>query len=108
MSELEVSFDDLTVLSEGDTDVFVLNLNGDPGPPPYYLTVGGRRFSFTGDTFLIFGHSATMSGWIREQEEQGILPLLAEREDRYLRYVHDPSEELEEEDAEQEAAAPSS
>lgn len=108
MSELEVSLDDLTVLSEGDADVFVLNLNGDPETPPYYVTVGGRRFSFSGDTFLIFGHSATMSDWVREQEEQGMLPLLVERDDRYLRYVHDPNAELEEEDAGKQAAATSS
>lgn len=108
MSELEVGFDDLTVLSEGDADVFVLNLNGDDEPPPYYVTVNDRRFSFTGETFLIFGHSATLARWVHEQEEQGVIPLLAERNDRYLRYVHDPRAELEEEDAEQEAAAATS
>lgn len=108
MSELEVGFDDLTVLSEGESDVFVLNLNGDDQPPPYYITVNGRRFSFTGDTFLIFGHSASLSNWAREQQEQGLLPLLAERDDRYLRYLHDPAAALEEEDEEAEAAAAAS
>ena len=105
VSEVEVGFDDLTVLSEGEADVFVLNLNGEEGPPPYYVTVNGRRFSFTGETFLIFGHSAMLSDWVREQEAEGMLVLLAEREDRYLRYVHDPAAELEE--AESEAAAAS-
>ncbi|MYE46563.1 MAG: hypothetical protein F4X25_07395 [Chloroflexi bacterium] len=103
MSEIEVGFDDLTVLSEGDADVFVLNFNGEDGPPPYYVTVNGRRFSFTGDTFLIFGHSASLSSWVREQEAEGMLVLLGERDDRYLRYVHDPAAELEE--AEEAAAA---
>ena len=90
MSELEVGFDDLTVLSEGGADVFVLNLNGADAPPPYYLSVAGRRFAFTGETFLIQGHSAGLAGWVREQDERGALPLLAERGDRYLRYVHEP------------------
>ena len=103
MSEVEVGFDDLTVLSEGDADVFVLNFNGEAGPPPYYVTVNGRRFSFTGETFLIFGHSASLSSWVREQEAEGMLVLLGERDDRYLRYVHDPAAELEE--AEEAAAA---
>ena len=89
MSELEVGFDDLTVLSEGGADVFVLNLNG-ADAPPYYLSVAGRRFAFTGETFLIHGHSAGLAGWVREQDERGALPLLAERGDRYLRYVHEP------------------
>lgn len=103
MSEVEVGFDDLTVLSEGEADVFVLNFNGDDGPPPYYVTVNGRRFSFTGETFLIFGHSASLADWVREQEAEGMLVLLGERDDRYLRYVHDPAAELEE--AEEAAAA---
>ena len=90
MSEVEVGFDDLTVLSEGGADVFVLNLNGAETPPPFYVSVAGRRFAFTGETFLIQGHSAGLAGWVREQEEQGSLPLLAERDDRYLRYVHEP------------------
>lgn len=105
MSEVEVGFDDLTVLSEGDADVFVLNFNGDDGPPPYYVTVNSRRFSFTGETFLIFGHSARLASWVREQEEAGMLVLLGERDDRYLRYVHDPAAELEEAAAEEAAAA---
>ena len=108
MSEVEVGFDELTVLSEDEADVFVLNLNDDEEPPPYYVTVDGRQFHFTGETFLIFGHSAVMSDWIREQEEQGLLVLLGERDGRYLRYVHDPQAALEEadEDAEDAAAAP--
>lgn len=100
MSELEVGFDDLTVLSEGGADVFVLNLNGADAPPPYYLSVAGRRFAFTGETFLIHGHSAGLAGWVREQDERGALPLLAERGDRYLRYVHDPAAEDEDDGVE--------
>ena len=102
LSELAVGFDDLTVLSEGDSDIFVINLNEDDAPPPYYITVNERRFSFTGETFLIFGHSATLSNWAQEQETLGLLPLLAERDDRYLRYTHNPASALEEENNDEE------
>ncbi|MDE2696433.1 MAG: hypothetical protein OXH97_07950 [Chloroflexota bacterium] len=100
MSELAVTFDDMTVLTEGGADVFVVNLNETNEPPPYYVEVGGRRFSFDGSTFLIFGHSAVMPQWVREHEAEGRLVLLGERDDRYLRYVHDPAEEMEEDEEE--------
>ena len=102
MSELAVTFDDMTVLSEGGADVFVVNLNGRGEPPPYYVDVGDRRFRFEGATFLIQGHSAILPGWVREHEDGGRLVLLGERDDRYLRYVHDPAAEEDEdgEDAE--------
>ena len=100
MSELDVTFDDMTVLTEGGADVFVVNLNASDEPPPYYDEVGGRRFSFEGATFLIQGHSVVMPEWVREHEAEGRLVLLGEREDRYLRYVHDPAEELEEDEEE--------
>ena len=106
MSELAVTFDDMTVLSEGGADVFVVNLNNREEAPPYYVTVNGRRFSFTGDTFLIQGHSAVMPAWVREHEAEGRLVLLGERDDRYVRYVHDPHEiEDVEEETEEEAAS---
>jgi hypothetical protein len=103
VSELAVTFDEMTVLSEGGADVFLVNLNDHPDAPPYYLTVNGRRFSFTGDTFLIQGHSAVMPDWVREHEAEGQLVLLGERDDRYMRYVHDPAA-LEDDEAEDEAA----
>ncbi len=101
MSELAVTFDDMTVLTEGGSDVFVVNLNESDEPPPYYVEVAGRRFSFEGATFLIQGHSAVMPEWVREHEAEGRLVLLGEREDRYLRYVHDPAEEVEDEEADE-------
>ena len=91
MSELAVTFDEMTVLTEGGADVFVVNLNDSDEPSPYYVAVSGRRFSFEGATFLIQGHSAVMPDWVREHEAEGRLVLLGEREDRYLRYVHDPA-----------------
>ena len=100
MSELDVTFDDMTVLTEGGADVFVVNLNDSDEPPPYYVAVSGRRFSFEGATFLIQGHSALMPEWVREHAAEGRLVLLGEREDRYLRYVHDPAEEMEDDEEE--------
>ncbi len=105
MSELAVTFDEMTVLSEGGTDVFVVNLNDREQPPPYYVSVSGRRFSFTGDTFLIQGHSALLPDWVREHEAEGHIVLLCERDDRYMRYVHDPNEIEDEEEEAEEAAA---
>jgi len=105
MSEIAVTFDEMTVLSEGDVDIFVVNLNDVEGPAPYYVDVGERRFHFTGETFLIFGHSAILSAWVREQEAEGRLVLLGDRGDRYLRYLHDPAEELEDEGDEEGAGA---
>lgn len=98
MSELAVTFDDMTVLSEGGADVFVVNLNGSDEPPPFYVDVSGRRFGFDGATFLIHGHSARLPQWIREHEGEGRLVLLGERDDRYLRYVFDPAEVMDDED----------
>ena len=100
MSELDVTFDDMTVLTEGGADVFVVNLNDSDEPPPYYVAVSGRRFSFEGATFLIQGHSALMPEWVREHAAEGRLVLLGERDDRYLRYVHDPAEEMEDDEEE--------
>ena len=73
----------------------VLDLIEDPQPPPYHITVEGRRFAFTARTFLVQGHSAYMPGALREVEAAGQLPLLVEREDRYLLYIHDPVVEAE-------------
>ena len=100
MSEVDVTFDDMTVLTEGGADVFVVNLNDSDEPPPYYVAVSGRRFRFEGATFLIQGHSALMPEWVREHAAEGRLVLLGERDDRYLRYVHDPAEEMEDDEEE--------
>jgi hypothetical protein len=107
VSELAVSFDEMTVLSEGGADVFLVNLNDTEETPPYYIAVNGRRFSFEGLTFLIQGHSAVMPAWVRENEAEGRLVILGERDDRYLRYVYDPQAELEEDEDDAEEAAAS-
>lgn len=98
MSSLAVSFDDMTVLSEDGIDVFVLNLNEGPEPPPYYVDVDGRRFHFSGETFLVFGHSAVLPRYVREHEEQDELVLVVERDGRYMPYLFDPHEDDDEDD----------
>jgi hypothetical protein len=90
-TELAVGFDDMTVLSEGGVDVFLLNMEEFEDVPPYYIDVAGRRFSYTAITFLTKGHSAQMPAFVREQEEAGKLVVMGERGGRYLAYVHDPN-----------------
>lgn len=97
-TELAVGFDDMTVLSEGGVDVFVLNLDADPDVPPYYIEVADRRFAFSGVTFLVRGHSAQLAAFVREHEADGRLLILAERKDRYFAYVFDPAAEPDEEE----------
>lgn len=95
---VEVGFDALDLLTDGGVEVFVLTLNERATPPPYYVTAEGRRFHYTGDTFLLQGRGAELPRFVTAREEEGVLVLLVERHDRYLAYVHDPAEEAEEED----------
>jgi hypothetical protein len=102
-TELAVGFDDMTVLSEDDLELFVLNLDEDPDLPPFYVDVAGRRFAYSSTTFPVKGHSATMPPFVREQEAAGNLVLLVERNNRYMAYVYDPNAVYDDED-EDEAA----
>ncbi|MBM3141146.1 MAG: hypothetical protein FJZ92_13305 [Chloroflexi bacterium] len=86
-----VGYEDFEILETGDVDVFVLNVNELRGLPPFYVEVDGRRFGLQRDTFQVRGHGALLPAWIREQEAAGRLVLLAERRERFLVYVHDPS-----------------
>ena len=86
-----VTYDQFELLATGDVDTFVLDLNELPTPPPYFIVVDGRRFALHRETFLVRGHGATLPQWLREQEAEGRLALLAERDPRYLVYVHDPN-----------------
>jgi len=89
--EVEVTFDDLAVLSEGATNVFLLNWNLEETTPPYYVLVDGREFAFTGATLLIRGHSAALTRTVAEHEAEGRLVLLVERDGRFMIYAHDPN-----------------
>ena len=95
-TEIEVTFDDMTVLSEDEIDVFVLNWNDVEDPPPYYVDLADRRFAFTSTTLLVVGHRAVLADYVREQEAEGRIPLLVERDERYYLYLHDPNEGAEE------------
>jgi hypothetical protein len=104
MSALTVGFDDMTVLSEGGVEVFLLNLDAQEGPPPYYVDVNDQRFHLGSNSFPIFGHSASLPRFVREHEEEGQLVLLVERDGRYLTYLHDPTVADEEDEADDEGA----
>lgn len=90
-TEVAIGFDDMTVLSEGGVDVFLLDMEPSEDVPPYYIDVAGRRFVYTAITFLTKGHSAQLPDFVREQEAEGKLVVLVERGGRYLAYAHDPS-----------------
>lgn len=101
-TELTVGFDDLFVLSTDGVDAFVLNWNEAENPPPFYIDVGGRRFAFTADTYLVRGHGADLPRYLTAEEAEGRLALLVERDGRYLVYSHDPNAPEDDEDDEDE------
>ena len=90
-TRMSVTFDELYVLESGGVDCFVLNWNDAPDLPPYYITVDGRRFAFTGTTYLVKGHGAALPKWVRDEEAAGHLALFVERDDRLMAYLHDPN-----------------
>jgi hypothetical protein len=92
---MHATFEDFELLETGGADVFVLDLNEFEGVPPFYIEVDGRRFGLQRDTFQVLGHGAQFPAWLREQEAEGHIVLLAERDDRYLAYVFDPNAEEE-------------
>ena len=101
---MTVGFQDLHMVSSGGVDVFALNLNDWPQPPPFYLEVDGRLFALQpSNTYLVTGHGAALPTWITAEEAEGRLTVLAEREDRYLVYSHDTLA-TDEDDEDQEAA----
>ena len=88
---ISLTFDDLFVLSTGDVDAFVYDMAESPAPPPYYITVDGRRFALAGLTFLEHGHGAVLPRWVREEEAGGRLVMFVRRSERLMGYVHDPA-----------------
>lgn len=88
---IALTFDDLFVLSTDDVDAFVYHMAELAVPPPYYITVDGRRFTLSGVTFLEHGHGAVLPRWVREEEAAGRLVMFVRRHDRLMGYVHDPA-----------------
>ncbi|MSQ29584.1 MAG: hypothetical protein EXR68_03740 [Dehalococcoidia bacterium] len=88
---ITLTFDDLFVLSTGGVDVFVYDMADSPAPPPYYITVDGRRFALSGLTFLEKGHGAVLPRWAREEEAAGRLVMFVRRSERLMGYVYDPA-----------------
>jgi hypothetical protein len=90
-TDVAVTFDDMTVLTEDGVDLFVLNWNEFAEVPPFYVDVEARRFAYASQTVLVAGRGAVLSDFVREQEAEGLTVLLVERDDRFLLYIHDPA-----------------
>lgn len=90
-TSITLAFDDLFVLSTGDVDAFVYDMAEATEPPPYYITIGDRRFALSGLTFLEQGHGAVLPRWVREEEAAGRLVMFVRRNERLMGYVFDPA-----------------
>lgn len=90
--QVDVTFEEMGVLADDDgAEAFILDWNWEDAPPPYYLNVEGRRFSYTGETLLVKGHGAKFGQLVRDHEAAGRLAMFVERAGRLLIYVYDPS-----------------
>ena len=88
---LDITFNDLNILSTGGVDVLVLNLNEWNSDIPFYLEIDQRLFALQpSNTHLVSGHGAQLPNWITNEESEGRLTILVERNERYLVYIHDP------------------
>ena len=77
-------------LSTGGVDVLVLNLNEWNSDIPFYLEIDQRLFALQpSNTHLVSGHGAQLPNWITNEESEGRLTILVERNERYLVYIHD-------------------
>ncbi|MEX2375179.1 MAG: hypothetical protein WD942_06275 [Dehalococcoidia bacterium] len=101
-TSIEVTFEDMYVLAAGDVDAFAINWNEEGDPPPFYVAVDGKRFAYTGLTFLVRGYGAALPQFVREEEQAGHLVLFVERDSRLLSYVYDPEAEADDEGGEAE------
>lgn len=97
-TSVEVTFNEMYVLTAEDVDAFAINWNEHDDPPPYYIVVDGKRFAYTGLTFLVRGYGAALPKMVREEEEAGHLMLFLERDDRLLAYMFDPDAEVEDDE----------
>ena len=87
---LDITFNDLNILSTGGVDVLVLNLNEWNSDIPIYLEIDQRLFALQpSNTHLVSGHGAQLPNWITNEESEGRLTILVERNERYLVYIHD-------------------
>ena len=57
---------------------------------PFYLEIDQRLFALQpSNTHLVSGHGAQLPNWITNEESEGRLTILVERNERYLVYIHD-------------------
>ena len=104
-TSVELSIEDMYVLTADDVDAFAVDWNAYPSPPPYYVTVDGKRFAYVGETYLVRGYGAELPDWVRAEDALGHLVMFVERDDRLLAYSYDPAADLPEEDEAAEAPA---
>lgn len=97
---VELTMDDLYVLTADDVDAFAVNWNEQPAPPPFYVVVDGRKFALTGQTYLVRGFGAELPDWVKAEDAAGHLVLFVERDGRLLAYSFDPDAESDEDEAE--------
>ena len=95
-TSVTLTFEDFYILTTGDVDAFAVDWNEQATPPPYHVTVEGKRFAYTGITFLVKGHGAELPSWVQAEEAAGHLVLFVERETRLMAYVFDPEAEEDE------------
>jgi|GEM_PF-1737272 len=98
-TSVELSFEDMYVLTADDVDAFAVNWNEEPSPPPFYVIVDGKKFAFVGQTYLVRGYGAELPDWVKAEDEAGHLVMFVERDDRLLAYSYDPTAEVEEAEA---------
>jgi len=96
---VELTFEDMYVLTAEDVDAFAVNWNEHPSPPPFYVIVDGKKFAYVGQTYLVRGYGAELPEWVKAEDAEGHLVLFVEREGRLLAYSYDPAAEDEEEEA---------
>ncbi|MCA9848651.1 MAG: hypothetical protein KC461_04150 [Dehalococcoidia bacterium] len=101
-TSVELTFDDFYVLTADDVDAFAVDWNEEPAPPPFYVVVDGKKFAYTGQTYLVRGYGAELPDWVKAEDAEGHLVLFVERGTRLLAYSYDPTIE-EEEDGEEAA-----
>ncbi|MDA1010302.1 MAG: hypothetical protein O2888_02375 [Chloroflexi bacterium] len=92
-TSIDATFQDMYVLAAGDVDTFAINWNEHDEPPPFYVNVDGKKFAYSGLTFLVRGYGAELPTFVREEEQAGHLVLFVERGERLLSYVFDPEAE---------------
>ena len=96
---MTVGFGDLYLVSTERIATFALNLNGWNRPPPFYLSIDGRKFAMQpSNTHLVTGYGAELPQWIEAENDAGRLTVLVARAGRFVIYSHDPEADVDVDD----------